>query len=164
MLWAKFTIDNLTCVRTNEKSLIVGGVVGTFKSLMCSTVTSIAHLTRIFEKKLEPEDMRRIALQITQCLAFLYSEKIGVGHSHLTPSNLFLELDSLDSLPQEKLLKVSGEPIGENVRLYTDKTFGKSQILSGVLFLHLHVLGVASSKLLLDNDSELVFIFDEPCL
>jgi Protein kinase domain len=104
---------------------------------------SIAHLTRTFEKKLEPEYARRMALQVTQCLAFLHSEKIGVAHGDLTTSNILLELSNLDSWPQEKLLELLGEPIGEKVRPYTGKTLGKSQIL-------LHCFFVWMSSELLD--------------
>jgi serine/threonine protein kinase len=87
---------------------------------------SIAHLTRTYNSKIEPQDARRMALQITQCLAFLHSGKVGVVHGDLTTSNVLLELGNLDSLPQDKLLGILGEPVGEQVRPYTDKTLGPS--------------------------------------
>jgi serine/threonine protein kinase len=65
-----------------------------------------------------------MALQITQCLAFLHSGKVGVAHGDLTTSNVLLELGNLDSLPQDKLLEILGEPVAEQVRPYTDRTLG----------------------------------------
>lgn len=83
---------------------------------------SIAHLTRAYCTKIEPEDTRRMALQITQCLAFLHSEKVGVAHGDLTTSNVLLEIGNLDSLSQQELLKLLGEPVAEKVKPYTDET------------------------------------------
>lgn len=85
---------------------------------------SIAHLTRTFEKTLEPEEARRMALQITQCLGFLHSEKVGVAHGDLTTSNVLLELGGFDSLRQDQVLEILGEPIGEIVKPYHGKKLG----------------------------------------
>jgi serine/threonine-protein kinase SRPK3 len=85
---------------------------------------SLAHLTRTYSTKIDPVDARRMALQIAQCLAFLHSKKVSVAHGDLTTSNVLLELGSLDSMPQEKLLEILGEPVGEKVKSYTGKALG----------------------------------------
>jgi len=82
---------------------------------------SIAHLTRTYAKKIAPKDAQRMALQLTQCLGFLHSEQVGIAHGDLTTSNVLLELGSLDSLPQEKLLGILGAPVAEKVRQYTNQ-------------------------------------------
>jgi serine/threonine-protein kinase SRPK3 len=82
---------------------------------------NIAHLTRTYNSKIKPQDTRRMALQNTQCLAFLYS---GVAHGDLTTSNVLLELGNLDSLPQDKALEILGEPVAEQVRPYANKILG----------------------------------------
>jgi serine/threonine protein kinase len=74
---------------------------------------SIAHLTRTYGTRIDLVDARRMALQITQCLAFLHSEKVSVAHGDLTTSNVLLELGNLDSVPQGKLLEILGKPVGE---------------------------------------------------
>jgi serine/threonine-protein kinase SRPK3 len=83
---------------------------------------SIAHLTRTYMKKISLQDVRRMALQLTQCLAFLHSDGVDIGHGDLTTSNVLLELGRLDHLPQEKLLGILGEPVAAKVRPYTNKT------------------------------------------
>ena len=82
---------------------------------------SIAHLTRTYNMKIAPKDARRMALQLTQCLAFMNSDQVGVAHGDLTTSNVLLELGSLDSLPQEKLLGILGEPVAEKIRPYINQ-------------------------------------------
>ncbi|KAE9369241.1 kinase-like protein [Stipitochalara longipes BDJ] len=82
---------------------------------------SIAHLARTHIKRISPNDVRRMALQLAQCLAFLHSDQVGIGHGDLTTSNVLLELGSLDSLPQEELLGILGDPVAEKVRPYTNR-------------------------------------------
>jgi serine/threonine-protein kinase SRPK3 len=86
---------------------------------------AIAQLTRK-NTKIKAEDAQRMALQVTQCLGFLHSRKIGVAHGDLTTSNILLELNNFDSLPVGKLQEILGHPSGDRLRPFTGRTLAHS--------------------------------------
>ncbi|CAG8972592.1 hypothetical protein HYALB_00005361 [Hymenoscyphus albidus] len=63
---------------------------------------SISQLTRD-ETPLGIEETRRMAMQLTQCVAFLHSKDIGIAHGDLTTSNVLFEISSINHWPVEEL-------------------------------------------------------------
>jgi serine/threonine protein kinase len=67
-----------------------------------------------------------MALQVAQGLGFLHSSRVGVAHGDLTTSNVLLELNTFNSLPEEKIYDLLGEPKGERVQPFDGKSLGQS--------------------------------------
>lgn len=67
---------------------------------------------------LGPRDAQIMALQIAQALEFLHSPEVSIAHGDLTSANILLELESLDNIPQEELIKVLGQPVQERLQPY----------------------------------------------
>jgi serine/threonine-protein kinase SRPK3 len=92
---------------------------------------SIAQLTRAqatLQKKLtlDVHEAPMAALQLTQCLAFLHSPRVGVVHGDLTSSNVLLEILSFDHLTKSQVIQLLGRPIRELVVSNSDEPLGFS--------------------------------------
>ncbi|KAL2063913.1 hypothetical protein VTL71DRAFT_4407 [Oculimacula yallundae] len=59
-----------------------------------------------------------ISLQIAQSLEFLHSPEVGIAHGDLTSSNVLLELENLDVMSPEELIKLFGKPVREQMQAY----------------------------------------------
>ena len=70
------------------------------------------------EYRLGFDDSRRMALQLTQSMAMLHSDEVGIAHGDFTTSNILLELENMDSWSIEKLYEELGEPSKEPVFAY----------------------------------------------
>ncbi|CZT49989.1 uncharacterized protein RSE6_10901 [Rhynchosporium secalis] len=76
--------------------------------------------------RLGPGHSQRLALQLTQSLAFLHCSDVGIAHGDVTTSNILLELENMDSWSIEKLYKELGEPTKEPVYSYKGGPLGTS--------------------------------------
>ncbi|XMA19831.1 hypothetical protein WAI453_012622 [Rhynchosporium graminicola] len=86
------------------------------------SIAQLSHARLMGERvtMLGPRDAQMIALQITQCLEFLHSPEVGIAHGDLTSANVLLELENLDTMSPEELIRILGEPAQERMQSYGD--------------------------------------------
>ncbi|KND87235.1 Serine/threonine-protein kinase SKY1 [Tolypocladium ophioglossoides CBS 100239] len=75
----------------------------------------------IFSEDLEPDecarDIRRLSQQVTKGLAILHDH--GICHGDLRPSNILLQLKTLDGLDKEEVYDLLGEPETAEILLHS---------------------------------------------
>ncbi|KAH6677273.1 kinase-like domain-containing protein [Halenospora varia] len=60
-------------------------------------------------------EAQRAALQVTQALSFLHSEKVGIAHGDLTTNNILLSISPLSNLSTSEIYTLLGTPITETI-------------------------------------------------
>ncbi|KAK2766800.1 hypothetical protein FQN54_006114 [Arachnomyces sp. PD_36] len=73
-------------------------------------------VTTIWDRRSDPRIIaRKIALQMTQGLAFLHRN--GICHGDFRPSNVLLRLSNFDDLSEEQLIEILSKPVMDPVHL-----------------------------------------------
>jgi len=107
-------IDNFWITGPNGSHLcIVSDIAG-------PSIAQLSHARLLDDEvaTLGPRDAQIMSLQIAQALEFLHSPGVSIAHGDLTSANVLLELENLDSIPQEELIKVLGQPVQEQLQPY----------------------------------------------
>jgi serine/threonine-protein kinase SRPK3 len=66
-------------------------------------------------KRLHPQLARSFSRHVAEGLAYLHA--IGIVHGDLTPSNILVSMDSIQTMSEQELLELIGQPLCEDVHL-----------------------------------------------